>query len=131
MQKQDQKQDQDQNRQRWETLVSTRLAEDTPEQEVVQELVSKGADVHLARDFVRRIAERQPQPEPQAQETGKPDRAAVPTDMFIGMVLVAAGMVAGIALYIMDLRSWAVYAGYAAILVGLVLIGRRALTMRS
>ena len=131
MQKQEQKQDQDQNRQRWETLVAKRLAEDTPEQDVVKELVAKGADIHLARDFVRRIAEKEPQPEPKAQEASKPDRPAVPMDVIIGIVLLAAGIVTGFVLYIMDSRSRGVYAGYVAMLVGLILVGRRALTMRS
>jgi len=131
MQKQQQRPDQDQNRQRWEALVAKRLAEDTPEQDVVKELVAKGADIQLARDFVRRIAEREPQPEPKAQEISKPAREAVPMDIIIGIVLLAAGMVVGFALYMMDSRSWGVYAGYVAMLVGLVLVGRRALTMRS
>ncbi len=131
MQKQEQKQGQDENRQRWEALVAKRLAEDTPEQEVVKELVAKGADIHLARDFVRRIADREPQPEAKVQETSKPDRPAVPLDIVIGIALLAVGMVAGFALYIMDSRSWGVYVGYAAMLIGLVLVGRRAMTMRS
>jgi hypothetical protein len=131
MQKQQQKPDQDQTRQRWEALVAKRLAEDTPEPEVVKELVAKGADIHLARDFVRRIAEREPEPETKTQEISEPVRPAVPMDMIVGIVLLAAGMVAGFVLYVMDSRSWGAYAGYVAMLVGLVLVGRRALTTRS
>ena len=124
-------QDQDQVRQRWETLVAKRLAEDAPEQDIVKELVSKGADLHLARDFVRRIAETQPEPQPKVQETSKPEHMAAPVDVIIGIVLAAAGIIAGIALYAMDVRSWGAYAGYVATVVGLIIVGRRALTTRS
>ena len=126
-----QQQDQDQVRQRWETLVAKRLAEDAPEQDIVKELVAKGADLHLARDFVRRIAETQPEPQPKAQETSKPEGMAAPVGVIIGIVLAGVGIVAGIAFYAMDVRSWGVYFGYVATVVGLIIVARRALTTRS
>ena len=131
MKQQPQQQDQDQTRQRWETLIAKRLAENAPEQQIVQELVAKGADLHLARDFVRRIAETQPEPQPTVQETSKPERTAAPVEVIIGIVLAGAGIVAGIALYAMDVRSWGVYAAYAATVIGLIIVGRRGLTTRS
>ncbi len=130
-QPQQQQQQEDQVRQRWETLVAKRLAEDAPEQDIVKELVAKGADLHLARDFVRRIAETQPEPQPKVQETSKPVRMAAPVDVIIGIVLAAAGIIAGIALYAMDVRSWGVYVGYGATVIGLIIVGRRALATRS
>ncbi len=39
-QPQQQQQQEDQVRQRWETLVAKRLAEDAPEQDIVKELVA-------------------------------------------------------------------------------------------
>ncbi len=125
--------DQDQTRERWEALVAKRLAEDVPEQQVVQELVSKGADIHLARDFVRRIAEKGPEPksEPQVKEAAATARLGLPIDVTIGLVLAAAGLIVTLLLYVMDTRSAGVYAGYVALAIGLVLVGRRAFMMRS
>jgi hypothetical protein len=126
----------EQERQRWETLISRRLAEGAEEQSVVQELVGKGADIHLARDFVRRVAERQPQTQTQArpQDRHQPAEAAparserrtLPMDMVVGMVLIAAGLIAAFLLYVMDMRSPAVYVAFVAMLIGLVLTGMRA-----
>ena len=92
-------------------MVAKRLAEDVPEQQVVQELVSKGADIHLARDFVRRIAEKGPEPksQPQVKEAAVPARLALPMDVTIGLVLAAAGLILTLVLYIMDTRSAGVY----------------------
>ncbi len=125
--------DQDQTRERWEALVAKRLSEDVPEQQVVQELVSKGADIHLARDFVRRIAENAPEPKSQLQvkEAAATARLALPVDVTVGLVLAAAGLIVTLLLYIMNTRSAGVYAGYVAMAIGLVLVGRRAFTMRS
>ena len=132
-QQQQKAQGQDQTRERWEALVAKRLAEDVPEQQVVQELVSKGADIHLARDFVRRIAETTPEPksQPQIKEAAAPSKLALPMDVTIGVVLAAAGLIVTLLLYIMDTRSAGVYAGYVALAIGLILVGRRAFTMRS
>jgi hypothetical protein len=131
----------EQERQRWETLISKRLAEGAEEQSVVQELVGKGADIHLARDFVRRIAERQPQTQAQAKPQerrqpveaapGRSERRTLPMDMVVGMVLIAAGLIAAFLLYVMDLRSPAVYVAFAAMVVGLVLTGMRAFKLIS
>ncbi len=132
-QQQQKPQDQDQVRERWEALVAKRLAEKVPEQQVVQELVSKGADIHLARDFVRRIAETAPEPKAQPQETEAvaSPRVSAPVDVIVGLVLAIVGIVATFVLYMMDTRSWSVYVGYLAMLVGLFLMGRRALAARS
>jgi hypothetical protein len=126
----------EQERQRWETLVSRRIAEGAEEQTIVQELVGRGADLHLARDFVRRIAEKQPQTQgkaqPQArvqpaeQEPVRADKRTLPTDMLMGMSLIAVGIIAAFVLYLLDLRSPAVYVAYTAMVVGLVLTGMRA-----
>ena len=126
----------EQERQRWENLISKRLAEGAEEQSIVQELVGKGADTHLARDFVRRVAERRPQNQTQArpQDRHQPadaapvrsERRTLPVDMVVGMVLIAAGLIAAFMLYVMDLRSPAVYVAFVAMVVGLVLTGMRA-----
>jgi hypothetical protein len=127
----------EQERQRWETFVAKRMAENAPEQKVVEELVARGADLHLARDFVRRVYEKQPAEVSRPAESAgavaapKSPGASLATDVMIGLVLAAAGIVATGLMYILDQRSWVVYLGYAATIVGLVIVGRRALQARS
>ncbi len=120
----------EQDRQRWEAFVAKRLAEHVPEQDVVQELVAKGADLHLARDFVRRVADSQqpePEPKPEPKEHQRAGKGAVAIDAVIGIALAAAGIVAALLMYVADLRSAGAYIAFAAALVGLALVGRRAL----
>jgi hypothetical protein len=127
----------EQERQRWETFVAKRMAENAPEQKVVEELVARGADLHLARDFVRRVYEKQPAEMSKPAETAGPVAAArsavapMAMDVVIGLVLAAAGIVVTVLMYILDQRSWVVYLGYAVTVVGLVIVGRRALQARS
>ncbi len=127
----------EQERQRWETFVAKRMTENAPEQKVVEELVARGADLHLARDFVRRVYEKKPAEVSRPAETAaavaspKSAGASMATDVVIGLVLAAAGIVATGLMYILDQRSWVVYLGYAATIVGLVIVGRRALQARS
>ncbi len=105
--------------------VAKRTAANASEQEIVDDLVRRGADRYQAQEFVRHVTTNE------LQAMNKAGKRAAPLDIILGSILLIGGLALTIGTWMSAAKGGGiVFVWYGAVIAGVGLVGRGIWKMR-